>query len=158
MGVSRKTFYHYFENKYEVAQWYWRRQASKYLLRVGRDLTWHDSLTKGFEDDYWLTRFFVQASQEGGYESCKEYGRRCRVESLVETVRDCLSLEVDDGLLFEINFFADAKAEAIARSFSSSTPMDALRFAELLERCVPQRLHSLHDDAVARSMDCPATM
>lgn len=144
-GVSRQTFYRHFENKYDVAQWYWQQTASKHLLRVGRDLTWRDSLQKSFELGAEYLDFFAEASLDGAYESCEEFGRRCRAESLKSTVVDYLGLPLTEELEFQIDFFAQGEARMVRNAVRSSKPFDAERFARLLELCVPQQLHDLLD-------------
>lgn len=144
-GVSRRTFYRHFESKYAVAQWCWQQSSWRYILRVGRDLNWHDSLTLGFKQAEPYLMFFIEASKDGGYESCQEYGCRLRKQTLRETVVDYCHVSLTEELEFQIDFFADAEAVAVRTCMTNERDFNPERFAELLELCVPQELHDLLD-------------
>lgn len=140
---SRQTFYRYFESKYAVAQWYWHQIASKYLLRVGRDFDWHESLQKNFQVADPSLRFFLDVAPDGGYESLQSFGYRDRVMSLRNTVVDHLGLNLTDEINFQIVFFADEEARTMARIGTVPNQPDGERIADLLESCVPRKLYDL---------------
>ena len=146
-GVSRQTFYRHFENKYDIGRWLWLQCASRYLFRVGRDMTWRDSLRCNFRFVKKYAEVFAGMSEEGNYEATNAFAMRCRVESLHETIRDYLRIPLDEELAFQIDFLAAAEERLVLRVFGSGEDFDPDRLANLLEACVPQKLHDLLDDA-----------
>lgn len=143
--VSRQTFYRHFENKYSAVQWYWHQAASRYLLRVGRDFGWHESLHRSFQVSTSSLRFFFHVAPDGGYESLQSFGCRDRIDSLRSTVVDYLGLELTDELDFQIEFFAEAEIRMLVKIGDVQDQSDGEHIADLIESCVPKKLYDLLD-------------
>lgn len=143
-SVSRQTFYRHFANKYEVPQRYWSYCAEKYLFRVGRELTWHESFVQNFQHAQKNIDFFRIVSKEHGYESSVDFGMRRRIESLEETC-SLRGIELTDRLKFQINFFACAESRIIGREVFMASSYHPEEIADLLESCVPRELHDVLD-------------
>lgn len=141
--VSRQTFYRHFENKQTAVQWYWHVIASKYLLRVGRDLSWRESFVKNFEIAEAYHGFFAKALSDDGLESLRAFGYRSRVESLKDTIVNYLGLELTEELEFQIDFFAEAEPRIIEKYLFKKRFMNPDHVADLLVSCVPRQLYDL---------------
>lgn len=150
-GVSRQTFYRHFENKFAIAQWYWLQLAQRTTMRVGRDLTWHESLSRGYEsqgEQREISRFFVETAREGAYESSRAFGMRTRIESLHETITDYVGVPLTEKLEFQVRFFSIAESQLMEEVFTQTPEYDAGRISDLMESCVPTELHDLLDEHV----------
>lgn len=146
-GVSRQTFYRHFGTKYEVVQWYWLFCAQRYLVRVGRDLNWHDSLLLNYRAVAPHIDFFMSLTKQPDrldHESCAEFGYRTRVATLEETVA-MHHEKLTESLQFQIRFFADAESRVFMREAISPDDFDPEALALKVEACVPQELHDLLD-------------
>lgn len=142
-GISRQAFYNHFKDKYNIAQWYWDYCARLFLERSGKSLSWFDANLGSLNLLSEHATFLKSMLQSDDYNSPLNYGRRRRIELLTEAVRQKAPEALDEELLFEIEFFADAESRAIASWMLHDMPIPTERLARYLEDCVPPRLHEL---------------
>lgn len=142
-GVTRQTFYRHFDNKDAIAKWYFEAGAKRSMFRVGRELSWHDSLMEVAQlvNETDMHHNFFHGDE---YDSVKMYACRCREETLVQTIEDFSADKLTDRLRFQIRFFARAEAEAIA-DMMRNTDVSPANLAELVESCIPTELHRAID-------------
>ena len=147
-GVSRPTFYRYFKDKYDIAQWYWTFLAENCLKGTGTTITWYESnlnMLREFQARY---DFFLHSFQSETYNSCREHGYRCRVDYLRETITTSLGIELTEELDFQIRFFVDAESRAVVNWLKEGMPNPPETIARYIESCVPRRLYELLDATV----------
>lgn len=152
-GVSRQTFYRHFASKFDAANWFWHEMATRYMMRVGRDMQWRESLGYLFENVADYLAFFAEAGKEGGFESVLSFGCRSRMDSLKTTVTDHLGLPLTEDLEFQIDFFAEGEARMVEELAKRGGPIDAAAIASRLETCVPRPLFHLLNDSVEKAVD-----
>lgn len=150
MGISRPTFYRYFSDKFEIAQWRWDRAGEEYLRECGRSLGWYESnylMLKTFADH---AAFFSKALCVGETQDVNagiNHGYRRRVEFLEETVRNLNPMVLTEDVKFQIAFFTDAESRSIVQWAKNGMHLSAEQLARRLESCVPRELHDLIERA-----------
>lgn len=142
--ISRPTFYHYFQDKYETAQWLWDMAAEKYLKECGRSLGWTESnagMLRAFKEH---SAFFAAAnSPSADFNACLNYGYRQRIAFLEDVVRSLSPALLSDDLRFQIKFFVDAESRCIAQWNREGMRETPEVLARRIELCVPRELHDL---------------
>ncbi|WP_418979437.1 TetR/AcrR family transcriptional regulator [Adlercreutzia equolifaciens] len=147
-NISRPTFYRYFQDKFEIAQWLWNQAGEKYLRECGRSLGWYESNLLMMRNFLEHQVFFSAANASDiDFNACINHGYRKRVEYLEEVIRERSPLLLTDDVRFQITFFTDAESRAIAAwgERGMKTPPEVV--ARRIEQCVPPRLHSIIEDA-----------
>ena len=146
-GISRQTFYRHFASKFDAVNWLWITLEQDCIRRLGRDLTWHESLLImfGHARDYFD---FFKATRSEGMESSFDFGVKARATCLADTITDQLGLPLTPDLKLQIEFFAVGEAYTIESLMASSDSLDAEDLARQMEKCVPGELKDLLDGAV----------
>ncbi len=137
--VTRQTFYRHFENKQSVAVWYFKEEAARSMFRVGRELSWHDSLLEVVRLAQ-QSRIHRDLFRGDEYDSVKMHACRCREETLRQTILDFQPEKLTETVEFQIRFFARAEVESMANGEHSPQQL-----AELIESCIPAELHQIID-------------
>ncbi len=150
-GISRPTFYRYFIDKYDVAQWLWNQVGEKYLAECGRSLGWYESnlgMLESFKDK---AAFFSPATQgDEDPNACINHGYRKRTEYLEAVISEYDGVLLTEDLRFQIQFFTDAESRTIAHWLNQGAPASPEKMARRIEACVPRELHAIINKAHQR--------
>lgn len=101
-GVSRSTFYRFFEDKYAVAQWHIQFVHSRGVDEIGRTLSWYDGYFRTEADFVKYKKFYTAVSKSNDYRSISNAIPPCRRETLIETIEEYHHRKLTTKLLFEI--------------------------------------------------------
>ncbi|ACV22156.1 probable dihydroxyacetone kinase regulator [Slackia heliotrinireducens] len=142
--ISRQTFYRHFQDKYDMAPWYWNLIANEYLAKTGCGLSWYEGnyymLCTFKEHQNFFTYFYRTDSHEYGI--FRKHSFRQRSSFLKETIVGVLGKDaLTPDLEFQIEFFADAESREVERWTMRGMDTPPERMAELFEKCVPPELH-----------------
>lgn len=151
VGISRPTFYRYFSDKFEVAQWYWDMVGEKYLKECGRTLDWFESNRMMLEIFAEHATFFMKALEVGESVDVNagiNHGYRKRIEFLSETIEDLNPMLLTEDIKFQIVFYVDAESRAIVQWAETGMRQSPKQLARRLELCVPRELHDLIEGAL----------
>lgn len=151
-GISKQTFYKYFDSKYSIGLWYSDFCCDYFLYQAGRKYTWHEALTMHFtmlkkESEY------LALSVTGDLRKQLSEGRsRSLEEKLHETLSDYKNMVVDEEMAFYIHatskIIVDNTAEWLFRD------MDFLaseKYVVCLENCIPEPLREAIDSGMRKS-------
>ncbi|WP_139652073.1 TetR/AcrR family transcriptional regulator C-terminal domain-containing protein [Raoultibacter phocaeensis] len=105
MGVSRATFYEYFQDIFNVPTWFWDYLMSQSLYRMGIDQNCYDAHFKKFGLLLENKEFFVNAYKCIDYNSVCEHGGRTVKEHMLENARVNAGRSFGEQELLEIDFF-----------------------------------------------------
>lgn len=143
-GISRQTFYQYFCDKYDIAQWYWDIQANIYLRETGRTLTWYEG-NVGMIRSFLIFPSFNNAAldDKSDYNSLLFFGYRQRSSFLHELIEEYRPECIGEQIEFEIDFFVRAESQCIMENALSPHSKSPELLATLIEGCIPQRLHDI---------------
>ncbi len=143
--ISRQTFYYHFGGKFEVVQWYWGYLASQHLLRVGKDLSWEESLTMCYSSIFSERGFFLEVTRDEkqNYESITLFARKMREETLKNVIHSHPGDEVPEDIYFQISFFVEAESGMINRWLWQTEPENPETLATKIATCMPRELHDM---------------
>jgi hypothetical protein len=147
-GISRPTFYRYFNSKQAVPKWYFDFMSIEGVCEVGRTLSWREGYVVTFSGLVPFWNLFQKAFQCPGYNALTAHFYRSRNQSLIDTVTDYKKMQLDDSLLFQIECCAKIESLAIGKNIMSNGNLSIQNIAQLLESVVPHQLHDLLDKPV----------
>lgn len=149
-GISRPTFYHYFEDKNAVLQWWWERLMSyaQTMRPFGDD--WEADLIDQncifmqmtLENERFSRECAKSKNFARGYDSIYEYARRTRMAELTSLAEKRTGRPIDDSLEFAIRFYVLAESSIIARWMREGARPEAREVAESIVRCMPPELRA----------------
>ena len=76
-GMTRQTFYRYFQDKYDLVNWYFEKLADKSFRQIGNSSTLKEGLVKKFTFLLNDQIFFMQAFQSKDYNNVENYDYQC---------------------------------------------------------------------------------
>lgn len=79
-GMTRQTFYRYFQDKYDLVNWYFEKLADKSFRQIGNSSTLREGLMKKFTFLLNDQIFFTQAFQSKDYNNVENYDYQCILE------------------------------------------------------------------------------
>lgn len=150
LGISRPTFYRYFTDKYEIAQWFWDSTGEQYLKECGRSLDWYESsrlMIRSFMKYPTFSTKSVIVSGEKDVNAVINHGYRKRISYLEDVIQELNPVLLTDDLKFQIEFFTDAESRAIAHWMSDGLPQSPEQLSRRIVACVPHELYDLIDRA-----------
>ena len=105
LGVSRATFYEYFQDIFDVPTWYWDFLMSRSLYRMGVDQSCYDAHLNKFNLLIQNKDFFVYAFKCADYNSVCEHGGRVVKEYILENASANVGRPFTEWELLEIEFY-----------------------------------------------------
>lgn len=140
-GISRRTFYRHFDNKYEIPDWFFSYCGRFYLDDIGRSIGWrtgyyHHLRLISQERD--VLRKALQYSINEPFVST--VGTETRTQVILETLRNYRGVTVTSNLEFLAKTFARVEREVINEWMRSDRPTDLMRWTEDLVSIVPPKL------------------
>lgn len=142
-NTTRQTFYRYFIDKYEIAQWHFSLIAEEGVFEIGRTTNWQGGYLITMGRQYELKDFYHHVSSSRGYNSIAQYVERARIANLKETVTECLKEELDEELQFQIAATAILESTLITRWMRDRMPESPQELASFMMSSVPRRLYDM---------------
>ena len=103
-GISRTTFYVYFEDVYSAIQWLWDDLCSRTLYRINSEISWeegHRAMLSGLLE---RRSFFKKVFVSKDYQSLFAYGYRSSLIIHIENIERKLGRSLSDQELFELDY------------------------------------------------------
>lgn len=105
IGISRATFYEYFQDIFDVPTWFWDYLMSQSLYRIGIDQGFFDAHLRKFELLFENRDFFVNAYKSVDYNSVCEHGGRVVKDHSIENATANAGHPFTEEELLEIDFY-----------------------------------------------------
>lgn len=130
-GMSRKSFYYHFQDKYELLNWIF---FTEFVARVQQksDLDCWQMLEESCRYFYENSTFYRRAFEVEGQNSFSEYFHDFAGTVLAYEMEQIFGKE--DNIAFYTDFYLDALVCAIRRWLNQRAPMPAAQFCELVRR------------------------
>jgi AcrR family transcriptional regulator len=144
-GVSRSTFYRYFEDIYEVPLWVERFTLALGVGEVGRTLTMKEGYSVSIRGCACFPSLMRRAGRVQGIRSIGEQGYRIHASYIIETLRDYKRIPLDDELYFQAHYASIAEADMLHRWLEGKIDAPADQFMEWLYAALPGRLRATLD-------------
>ncbi|WP_165043565.1 MULTISPECIES: TetR/AcrR family transcriptional regulator [unclassified Adlercreutzia] len=140
-GVSRQTFYRYFESKYDIPCWHTIYCRQFYLNEIGRTIGWETGYYHHIRLIFQEYDFYSKSIQ---YSVNTPFGRSIlpedRKKVLLETLEKYRHEPINRNMLFIVETFARLECEVMNDWLRSSRPADLESWTEDLVSIVPTRL------------------
>lgn len=141
-GVSRSNFYHNFEDKNAVVNWFGMQCHENGIFRIGRDLTWFEGHMITTRDMAQYQRLFDSASAESDYNAAVPFFIRKRTQNLRETIVDYQKKPLTSQLEFETLAFPTCEVSMAARFRQGELPYTLKEFCEHMVAMTPPELYA----------------
>lgn len=142
--VSRQTFYRYYKDKYDLAQWHFTHIVAKPLVEIGRTMNWHDATLAAVNEIVARKTLYVAAYQQSrGYQSISAFGHRSIRDILTETIVDYKGIEMTDELAFQVRYHAEATLNVFTNWGRKGMQIPPETFVRYLCECIPHGLFKL---------------
>ena len=139
-GISRATFYEYFQDIFDVPTWFWDYLMSRSLYRMGIDQSCFAAPLKQFELLHENKEFFVNAFNCIDYNSVCEHGGRVVKEHILENATANAGRPLTKQELLEIEFY-NIGAQYMTRTWVRDGMVELpLQMAELYQKFTPEFL------------------
>jgi AcrR family transcriptional regulator len=104
-GISRTTFYEYFQDVFEVVTWMWDHIMADALYPIGITLDNTEGHIRSFEALEQHRNFFYNAFKSKAYNSAFEYGSRNVKRILIENAQQHLDRNFTHEEMLQIDFY-----------------------------------------------------
>lgn len=145
-GVSRNTFYRYFDSKYDIPTWHGRYCQLFYLNEVGRTIDWrtgyfHDFRLLSEERAFYRHALDYTVYSSEGLQAMEDHRRAV----IHETLCDYRHVKVDGCLAFCIDTFVRTETEVMAEWLRNEFEPAPSVFVDYMLAIVPERLYHAMD-------------
>lgn len=136
-GISRTTFYVYFEDIYAVVQWYWDDLCRHSLYRINADLTWEQGHMIMLQGLLKRCEFFKKLFSHKDYQSLFSYGYRKSLIIHIENIERLMGRSLTDQELFELDYTIRALSAMTSKWAEEGMEVPAEQICALFSRYIP---------------------
>lgn len=142
-GVTSKTFYNHFQDKYDLIAWIYSTAMEKIFSKIdGKNYTWKDTLTEGL--NYFLdNKEFLKNLLEhtSGQDSFINYLSKFSVKIFSDYIKRSQNLEkIPQDLEILISVYCYGVVCTLCKFLISSVQISDKEFVKQLERALPEPL------------------
>ncbi len=149
-GISRQTFYHHFDSKYQIAYWFFDLADELFAEHIGRDIGWDEGISEYMQfiakELPYLHYAFAANPFDNEVEPYLESGRK----RLVTTLTEFKHVEIDDELSFCLDFFISHSNEIVVDWCLSDAPLPPEDMTKYFTDCTPHKLYMLLKEPVQK--------
>lgn len=142
-GLTAKTFYNHFQDKYDLIAWIYSTAAEKIMGKIdGENYAWKDSLTDGFkyflENKEFLKNLIAHTS---GQDSFINYVARFNVKILSDYIKRSQNLEtLPQDVEILIKVYCYGTVCTLCEMLVNPAPIPDEEFVKLIEKALPEPL------------------
>ena len=136
-GVSRTTFYVYFEDIFSAIQWVWDDLCSRTLDRINSELTWeegHRAMLSGLKEN---AEFYKKCFSLKDYHSLFAYGYRKSLIHHIENIERRLGRTLTEHEHFELDYSVRALSAMTTKWAEEGMQPSVEATTQLFSRFVP---------------------
>lgn len=145
-GMSRQTFYRYFQDKYDLVNWYFERLAQKSFKQMGVSLTLKEGLLKKFTFIEKEKHFFAQAFQSRDRNSLLHYDYESILQFYTDIILKKTGSPLPNDIRFLLEMYCRGSIDMTVKWATSEIRIPPEQMAELLVEALPSRLRDLLSD------------
>ncbi len=145
-GMSRQTFYRYFQDKYDLVNWYFERLAQKSFKQMGVSLTLKEGLLKKFTFIEKEKYFFAQAFQSRDRNSLLHYDYESILQFYTDIILKKTGSPLPNDIRFLLEMYCRGSIDMTVKWATSKTRIPPEQMAGLLVEALPSRLRDLLSD------------
>lgn len=144
-GKTRQTFYRYFQDKYDLVNWYFEKLADKSFRQIGNSSTLKEGLVKKFTFLLNDKVFFMQAFQSKDYNNVENYDYQCILEFYSSIIQKKIGT-IDDDIMFLLEMYCHGSITMTVQWAINGMQQSPEVIADLLIDALPPRLEELLSD------------
>ncbi|MBQ3301980.1 MAG: TetR family transcriptional regulator [Eggerthellaceae bacterium] len=144
-GVSRATFYRYFDDKFAVVEWYLHYINTKGVDRIGRSLSWYEGYFLSTALIHENIQFFLNASKSNDRNALTQVAPKARRETLLKTLSDVRNVEITDHLRFQVDAAVEVETRLFPAWHYGNYDCSLGEICHWMTECVPRELFELLD-------------
>ncbi len=142
-GVTSKTFYNHFQDKYDLIAWIYSTAMEKIFSKIdGKNYTWKDTLTEGL--NYFLdNKEFLKnlIAHTSGQDSFINYVARFNVKILSDYIKRSQNLDIlPQELEILIKVYCYGTVCTFCEMLINPAPIPDEEFVTLIEKALPEPL------------------
>jgi AcrR family transcriptional regulator len=138
VGISRTTFYEYFDDIYSVVTWYWDHIMSNALYEIGVNCDYFTGHLRSFEALADNHAFFYEAFKSRDYSGVLEYGSRHVKEIIEQTAQRRLGRPFTKAELLQLDFRNYGAANMTCKWVTEGMQATPKEMARAIEACTPE--------------------
>ncbi|MGN1182974.1 MAG: TetR/AcrR family transcriptional regulator C-terminal domain-containing protein [Faecalibacillus sp.] len=144
-GMTRQTFYRYFQDKYDLVNWYFEKLADKSFRQIGNSSTLKEGLTKKFTFLLNDQVFFTQAFQSKDHNNVVNYDYQCILEFYSHIIEKKIG-EIPPDILFLLQMYCHGSITMTVDWAIQGMKESPEMIADLLIEALPVKLKELLSD------------
>lgn len=144
-GKTRQTFYRYFQDKYDLVNWYFEKLADKSFRQIGNSSTLKEGLVKKFTFLLNDKVFFMQAFQSKDYNNVENYDYQCILEFYSSIIQKKIGT-ISDDIMFLLEMYCHGSITMTVQWAVHGMQQSPEVIADLLIDALPPRLEELLSD------------
>ena len=142
-GVSRATFYRYFEDKFDVVKWYLQYLDTKGVDRIGRSLSWYEGYFLSTAIIHDNVQFFLDAAKSRDLNSLDMVAPRVRRDTILKTLTDYRHVELTEHLRFQVDVAVHMETLMFPAWHRGEYNCSLEEICQWVTDCVPRELFEL---------------
>lgn len=144
-GMTRQTFYRYFQDKYDLVNWYFEKLADKSFRQIGNSSTLREGLIKKFTFLLNDKVFFTQAFQSKDYNNVENYDYQCILE-FYQTIIQRKIGDIPYDIMFLLEMYCHGSITMTVEWAIRGMKQSPHEIADLLIDALPPKLEKLLSD------------
>lgn len=144
-GMTRQTFYRYFQDKYDLVNWYFEKLADKSFRQIGNSSTLKEGLVKKFTFLYHDQVFFTQAFQSKDYNNVENYDYQCILEFYSRVIQKKIGT-IPKDIMFLLKMYCHGSITMTVDWVIQGMKESPEEIADLLIDALPVKLEKLLSD------------
>ena len=138
-GMTRQTFYRYFQDKYDLVNWYFEKLADKSFRQIGNSSTLKEGLIKKFSFLLNDKVFFMQAFQSKDYNNVENYDYQCILDFYSHIIQKKIG-EIPEDIMFLLKMYCHGSIDMTVEWILNDMPSDIDEIVKLLIEALPKRM------------------
>lgn len=143
-GISRQTFYHYFNSKYDVLSWWMFFCNTFYTDRIGIDYGWEEAYLREHRLFMKGAKWFSAGFSEGD-DSTSNYwthpAATRQIDIMIDTLQNHLHQQVNDELYICMKDFMCLDTEVIIDEAKTGKIFDRMKHVKRMLSIIPPMLY-----------------
>lgn len=144
-GMTRQTFYRYFQDKYDLVNWYFEKLADKSFRQIGNSSTLREGLIKKFTFILNDKIFFEQAFRSKDYNNVENYDYQCIYEFYSHIIEKKIG-EMPYDITFLLEMYCHGSITMTVNWAISGMKESPELLSNLLIDALPPKLEALLSD------------
>jgi len=144
-GMTRQTFYRYFQDKYDLVNWYFEKLADKSFRQIGNSSTLREGLIKKFTFLLNDQVFFTQAFQSKDYNNVENYDYQCILEFYTHIIEKKVG-HISPDIMFLLQMYCHGSITMTVEWAIQGMKESPEVIADLLIDALPVKLKELLSD------------